>query len=159
MGSGSNHDHWPQIGWLRAIAGNGGGGARRGNNSRGGAARGSPDFTVSGVPRLKMERAWVGEALEGTCDAPRASKRRGKVRSSVHGRGGGPGAPVLPASAHSRGTELSSGWYGFGANARSSTEPIRSLRGLPGKAVTLRHGGAALCAAAASQSRRLGPCA
>ena len=52
MGSGSNRDHWPQIGWLRAIAGNGGGGARRGTNSRGSARQGLPEFGVSRVPGL-----------------------------------------------------------------------------------------------------------
>ena len=66
-------------------------------------------------------------------------------------------AAVLPASARSRGTELSLGWYGFGAHARSSTEPTQSLRGLPGKAVTLRHGGVALFTAAASQGWCPGP--
>ena len=46
----------------------GGGGTRRRQSSRGGAARGSPAFGVSGVPGLKIERAWVGDAPHDMCD-------------------------------------------------------------------------------------------
>ena len=152
----SNLDRWFQIGRPGFVRGR-----KRRRSVAGGepCGRTSPEFAVLGALGVDSTRTQVWEAQEGTCDAPRASTRRGKVRSSVHGCRGGLVAAVLPASTHSRGTELSSVWYGFGAHARSSTEPTQSLRGLPGKAVTLRHGGAALYAAAVSQGRRLGPCA
>ena len=44
--------------------------SRRRLSSRGGAARGSLAFGVSGVPGLKTERAWVGEDLHVMCDPP-----------------------------------------------------------------------------------------
>ena len=103
MGSGSNHDHWPQIGWLRAIAGNGGGGARRGNNSRGGEA-----WELAGLRRFGVSRAGLGwglavEHARGTRNPLEVVARGCRVRSMMHGDEGGSGRRVSPACARSGG--------------------------------------------------------
>jgi hypothetical protein len=70
-------------------------GARGGDaswSSRGGAAWGSPEFGVLGVPGLKTTRVWVGRDKRDTRDPLGPRARVGDGRSVELGGGGGAAA-------------------------------------------------------------------
>ena len=69
MSAGSNLGRRFSIGRLRAKGGDGGGGTYRSSLLRGGAARSSPDFAVSGHPEVKTTGIWVRENRRGIRDA------------------------------------------------------------------------------------------
>jgi hypothetical protein len=56
---------------------------------RGGAARVSPDFTVSGAPVAKSGGAWVWDKLHDTSKPPRAKAGLGKDSGDAHDDRGG----------------------------------------------------------------------
>ena len=88
LGSRSNLGRWAQIGWFRALGLTGGGGARRSGSFRSGAAWGSPELGLSGVPVVVLSRIWPWNDHRDMRDPPRASTELGDGRSGVCGTGG-----------------------------------------------------------------------
>jgi hypothetical protein len=71
------------------LGAQGGGAVTPATKSRGGAARGSPDFTVNGAPGVKSNGAWVCRDQRDTRDPPRALAGLGGARGCARGGRGG----------------------------------------------------------------------
>jgi hypothetical protein len=81
------------------LGARGGGAATPATKSHGGAARGSPDFTVNGAPGVNKARVCV---REGQCDMgnpPRALTGLGKARGRGYDGGGRSARLCMPARA------------------------------------------------------------
>jgi hypothetical protein len=75
----------------------GGGDVTPATKSCGGAARGSPNFTVNGAPGVKSSGAWVRHDQRDTRDPPGALADLGGAWGCACGGGGGSVRRRLPA--------------------------------------------------------------
>ena len=85
----SNPERQFKIGWPGWFAGDVGGGTRRSSLFRSGAARSSPEFTVSGPPGVNPNWIWVRKDQRGMRSRPRALAKGCRGRSIGRSSGGG----------------------------------------------------------------------
>jgi hypothetical protein len=87
--AGSNLDRGFRIGRLGLVGCAGGGGNTPATKSRGGVARGSPDFTINGAPGVKSTRAWARGVQRDMRDRPWAFADLGVLWACGCNGGGG----------------------------------------------------------------------